>query len=299
MSDQILIVDDEVTLLNTLTEYLEIAGYHPTGALNAEEAVELLKTNDFQVVMTDVTLPGMDGMALTKIIKKEYNIDVIVMTGYRSDHSYEEAIEAGASDFVIKPFRFEELMLRLKRVLNERKLNQEQNRMMEKLKKLATIDGLTKLYNSRHFYNQLQLEVDRTIRYNHQLSLLLLDIDNFKQFNDTFGHLEGDQILVKLGRTILTCLRKMDSAYRYGGEEFTIILPETAGEEAITVAQRIRAKISAEVFIQPDDQKRGITASIGVTEYLPNESLSDFIKRSDKAMYTSKDQGRNKVTSLF
>jgi diguanylate cyclase (GGDEF)-like protein len=141
--------------------------------------------------------------------------------------------------------------------------------------------------------------VDRTIRYNHQLSLLLLDIDNFKQFNDTFGHLEGDQILVKLGRTILTCLRKMDSAYRYGGEEFTIILPETAGEEAITVAQRIRAKISAEVFIQPDDQKRGITASIGVTEYLPNESLSDFIKRSDKAMYTSKDQGRNKVTSLF
>ncbi len=299
MPAQILIVDDEVTLLNTLSEYLEIAGYHTVSALSAEEAVDLLKNNDFQVVMTDITLPGMDGLALTGIIKKNYSIDVIIMTGYRSDHSYEEAIEAGASDFVIKPFRFEELLLRLKRVLNERKVNQERNRMMEKLKKLATIDGLTKLYNSRHFYNQLQLEVGRTIRYNHQLSLLLLDIDNFKQFNDAFGHLEGDQLLMKLGRTILSCLREMDSAYRYGGEEFTIILPETTGEEAVTVAQRIRTQVNAEVSIKTNDQKHGITVSIGVTEYLPNESLSVFIKRADKAMYISKNQGRNKVSSLF
>lgn len=299
MPAQILIVDDEVTLLNTLTEYLEITGYPVKSAISAEEAVDLLEKNRFEVVITDIALPGMDGMALTKIIKKNYDIDVIVMTAYRSDHSYEEAIEAGASDFVIKPFGYEELLLRLKRVLNEQKLNREQNRMLEKLKRLATIDGLTKLYNSRHFYNQLQLEVDRTIRYNHQLSLMLLDIDKFKQFNDKFGHLDGDQILMKLGQTILSCLRKMDSAYRYGGEEFTIILPETTGEEAVTVAERIRTQVSTDVFIVSDSEKQGITVSIGVTQYLPNEPLSVFIKRSDKAMYMSKDLGRNRVSSLF
>lgn len=299
MPAQILIVDDEVTLLNTLTEYLEIAGYPAKSAISAEKASDLLRKKRFDVVITDIALPGMDGMALTELIKKNYDIDVIMMTAYRSDHSYEEAIEAGASDFVIKPFGYEELLLRLKRVLNERKLTHEQNRMLEKLKRLATIDGLTKLYNSRHFYNQLQLEVDRSIRYNHQLSLLLLDIDRFKQFNDSFGHLEGDQILMKLGKTVLSCLRKMDSAYRYGGEEFTIILPETTGEEAVTVAERIRIQVSNDVFIISGDQEQGITVSIGVTQYLPNEILSVFIKRSDEAMYVSKDRGRNRVAAIF
>jgi PleD family two-component response regulator len=107
-------------------------------------------------------------------------------------------------------------LLRLRRVLKERRLTQDRIHMLEKLKRLSITDGLTQLYNSRYFYNQLKIEIDRTTRYQRPLSLLLLDIDNFKDYNDNYGHLEGDKVLVRLGQVIKSCLRKMDSAYRYG-----------------------------------------------------------------------------------
>jgi diguanylate cyclase (GGDEF)-like protein len=187
----------------------------------------------------------------------------------------------------------------MRRVLKERQLSTERTRMMEKLQKLATTDGLTKLYNSRSFYSQLELEVDRFNRYKHPLSLLLLDIDNFKEFNDTYGHLEGDKVLVRFSQIIKDCLRANDSAYRYGGEEFTVILPETDGDKAKTVAQRIRSTLEAENFTPIPDQFEKITISIGVTQYFPKEELSAFIRRADQAMYFSKQNGRNRVTVLL
>jgi diguanylate cyclase (GGDEF)-like protein len=171
--------------------------------------------------------------------------------------------------------------------------------MMEKLQKLAITDGLTKLYNSRSFYTQLELEVDRFNRYKHPLALLLLDIDNFKEYNDTYGHLEGDKVLVRFSQIIKSCLRANDSAYRYGGEEFTVILPETNGDEAKTVAQRIRASLEAEKYKPVPGKVARITISIGVTQCYPKEELSTFIRRADKAMYLSKENGRNRVSVLL
>ena len=295
----VLIVDDDLSVRNTMHEYVANAGFNALAASSAEEALELISKNDFAVVITDIRLPGMGGLELTKVIKKKNGSDVIVVTGYSDDYSYEEAINIGASDFVIKPVRLEELLLRLKRGLKERQLSTERTRMMQKLQKLATTDGLTKLYNSRSFYTQLELEVDRYNRYKHPLSLLLLDIDNFKEFNDTFGHLEGDKVLVRFSQIIKSCLRINDSAYRYGGEEFTVILPETNGDEAKTVAQRIRSTLEAEKFTPGPDKNAKITISIGVTQYFPKEELSAFIRRADKAMYLSKKNGRNRVSVLL
>ncbi len=295
----VLIVDDDLSVRNTMHEYIANAGFSALAASTAEEALELISKNDFAVVITDIRLPGMGGLELTKVIKQKNGVDVIVVTGYSDDYSYEEAINIGASDFVIKPVRLEELLLRLKRVLKERQLSTERTRMMQKLQKLATTDGLTKLYNSRSFYSQLELEVDRYNRYRHPLSLLLLDIDNFKEFNDTFGHLEGDKVLVRFSQIIKSCLRTNDSAYRYGGEEFTVILPETNGDEAKTVAQRIRASLEFERFTPIPDKDAKITISIGVTQYFPKEELSAFIRRADKAMYLSKKNGRNRVSVLL
>lgn len=296
---RILIVDDEVGVRDSMYEFIEMAGYASVMAASAEEALDVLKTDTIQVVITDIMLPGMGGLELTKQIKRDYNSDVIVMTGYSGDYSYEEAINMGASDFVIKPVRLEELLLRLKRVLKERELTQERIRMMEKLQKLAITDGLTKLHNSRSFYSQLEVEVDRYNRYKHPLSLLLLDIDHFKQYNDTFGHLEGDKVLVRISQMIRSCLRKLDTAYRYGGEEFTVILPETSCEEAVLVAERIRNVVESEKFEHENGESTlPITISIGVTQYTEKEELSSFIQRADKAMYLSKQQGRNKVTPL-
>ena len=295
----ILIVDDDLSIRNTMQEYIKNAGFASQTASTAEEALELIKINKYAVVITDIRLPGMGGLELTKVIKHDNGADVIVVTGYSDDYSYEEAINIGASDFVIKPVRLEELLLRLRRVLKERQLSTERTRMMQKLQKLATTDGLTKLYNSRSFYSQLELEVDRYNRYKHPLSLLLLDIDNFKEFNDNFGHLEGDKVLVRFSQIIKSCLRTNDSAYRYGGEEFTVILPETNGDEAKTVAQRIRSSLETEKFKPIPDRNAKITISIGVTQYFPKEELSAFIRRADKAMYLSKKNGRNRVSVLL
>jgi diguanylate cyclase (GGDEF)-like protein len=296
---QVLIVDDDVAVRSTMNEYLLYAGYHSDSVSCAEEAIELLQKKSFHVVITDIILPAMGGLDLTKIIKKGQDTDVIVMTGYSDDYSYEEAINIGASDFVIKPVRLEELLLRLKRVLKERNLTKERIRMMEKLQKLAVTDGLTKLYNSRSFYSQLETEVDRFNRYKHPLALLLLDLDHFKEYNDNYGHLEGDKVLVRFSQIIKSCLRANDTAYRYGGEEFTVILPETGAEEAGTVAQRIRAALESERFVPLDGKPVKITISIGVTEYQAKEELSTFIQRADQAMYRSKQKGRNLVSMLY
>ncbi len=296
---QILIVDDDLAVRNTMNEYINSAGYESESASCAEEALERLEKKSFHVVITDIILPAMGGLELTKIIRNDKDSDVIVMTGYSDDYSYEEAINIGASDFVIKPVRLEELLLRLKRVLKERDLTKERIRMMEKLQKLAVTDGLTKLYNSRSFYSQLETEVDRFNRYKHPLALLLLDLDHFKDYNDTYGHLEGDKILVHFSQIIKSCLRANDTAYRYGGEEFTVILPETGGDEAGTVAQRIRAALEAERFSPVNGKKVKITISIGVTEYQLKEELSTFIQRADRAMYRSKQKGRNMVSMLY
>lgn len=279
-------------------EYIEMAGFETSTAESAEEALTLLEEVKVEIVVTDILLPAMDGLELTERAKRKFGADVIVMTGYSGDYSYEEAINKGASDFVFKPVRFEELLLRIKRVLKERQMSRERFEMLEKLKKLSITDGLTKLYNSRYFYAQVKSEIGRSNRYGHPLSLLLLDIDRFKEYNDTYGHLEGDKVLVKLGQTVKACLRKMDSAYRYGGEEFTVILPETVGEEAATVANRIRTAVEEDCFYPTAGEPVSITISVGVTEYTPEEDISTLIQRADQAMYQSKQSGRNKVSIL-
>jgi two-component system cell cycle response regulator len=299
MNDDILIVDDDEGIRDPMHEFMTKVGFNAFAAASAEEAIEVLKANTIEVVITDIKLPGQDGLELTDLIKANYDIDVIVMTGYRDNYSYEEAINKGASDFIFKPVRLEEVLLRLKRVLRERQLAKERVQISEKLEKLAITDGLTKLYNLRHFYNQLEVEVDRSNRYGHSLGLLLLDIDRFKVYNDTCGHLEGDKVLIKLCQIIRSCLRTMDSAYRYGGEEFTVILPETSGEEAETVAHRIRKAVETEKFFPEPNKPYQVTISIGVTEYCKEENFADFIKRADKAMYLSKLAGRNRVSTLF
>jgi diguanylate cyclase (GGDEF)-like protein len=295
----ILIVDDDSGTRNSIYEFIDMAGYKSFETSSAEEALEIIKTNTIHVVITDIRLPGMNGLELTDLIKNSYDTDVIVITGYIGDYSYEEAINKGASDFVSKPIRFEELLLRLRRVLRERNITKERALMLKRLQDLAITDGLTNLYNSRYFYKQLDSEVNRSKRYNHPLSLLFMDIDHFKHYNDNYGHLEGDKVLAGVGKVIKSCLRKMDTAYRYGGEEFTVILPETSRGEVMTVAKRIKDVMENKKFSPQSGKSVSITISIGATEYCRDERISEFVQRADKAMYLSKQRGRNQISTLF
>jgi len=294
----VLIVDDNTAILDTLEKHFAQYGCKTFLAGTAEEALDVLESNEIDIVLADIVLPGMDGLELTDTIRKEFEADTIVMTGYTDDFSYETAVTRGASDFVFKPIRLGELQLRIGRVLNERTLKHERDEMVEKLRELSTTDGLTGLYNSRHFYSQLKSEVSRSKRYHHPLSLLLLDIDRFKAYNDRYGHLEGDQVLARMAETLRSSLRTEDSAYRYGGEEFTVILPVTTCEKAMSVAERIRRSVEDLHFSPEAGVDASVTISIGVTDYRPGEDIPDFVRRSDKAMYASKEAGRNKVTSI-
>ena len=165
----------------------------------------------------------------------------------------------------------------------------------KKYKTLSITDSLTKLFNSRHFYHRLRAEMDRSIRYGHALSLLFFDIDDFKAYNDAYGHLEGDRVLARLAGVILRCLRKTDSAYRLGGEEFTAILPETEGIAAKEIADRIRLEFARERFYPQEGEEKSVTVSIGIAQFDFSESLTEFIRRADMNMYEAKTLGKNRI----
>ena len=196
---------------------------------------------------------------------------------------------------LFKPIRYEELLLRINRIIRERRLRDDREQMLQELKKLSIRDPLTELYNSRHFYSQLEKEIKRTDRYFHSLSLIFIDIDKFKAINDTYGHMIGDKILLLIADKINASLRSEDTAYRFAGDEFTVILPETNSEEAKIVADRIRSNIQNDSLVVRDKKITGITVSLGLAEYQRNEEIERFIHRADLAMYQSKGRGGNKV----
>jgi two-component system cell cycle response regulator len=180
----------------------------------------------------------------------------------------------------------------------ERKQTEEALRVSEKkYRELSITDDLTQLYNSRYFYNQLKMEMDRADRYGQPLTLLLLDLDDFKVFNDTYGHIEGDQVLSRLGQVVKRCLRQTDSAYRYGGEEFTILLPMTTSEDATVTAERIRTEFKKEIFFPLSGKNVHMTVSIGFAQYKPQEDMKVFVHRVDQLMYQAKKNGKDMVCS--
>jgi diguanylate cyclase (GGDEF)-like protein/PAS domain S-box-containing protein len=179
----------------------------------------------------------------------------------------------------------------------------ERKKTEAELKRLVITDDLTGLFNQRYFYAQVAREIEIVKRHGRQLSMFLADIDMFKDFNDTYGHWEGDNVLKKIGEILQKNIRMIDMAFRYGGEEFIVLLPETKYNDAIIVAERIRKAVAQTVFYpfsldgHPDIISK--TVSIGVTEFLHNDDIKSFLKRVDNAMYQAKKTGRNMVIPLM
>ncbi|MGA2782922.1 MAG: PAS domain S-box protein [Smithella sp.] len=182
------------------------------------------------------------------------------------------------------------------RDITEQKQAEEALRKSEhRYRELSIIDDLTQLYNSRHFSTQLEKEIERSNRYEQPLTLLLFDLDKFKDFNDTYGHVEGDYVLSRLGQVIKRCLRDPDSSYRYGGDEFTIMLPMTAKGEGMVTAQRIQMELRKENFSPLLGQEFHLAVSIGVAQYKPKEDMKAFVHRVDQLMYQAKKNGRDRI----
>ena len=286
MEIKILVVEDDVVVLNLLVEFLIKSGFKTKSAKSAEEAEEILKNEEINIAITDIKLPGTDGLQFTNRIKKKYNIDVIVMTGYSSEYSYEDAIKNGASDLILKPLKLYEVIFRINKVIKERSLLDERYKMIKELKRFIIEDALTGLYNSRYFFDQLDKEIKRSDRYLHPISLMFIDIDNFKGVNDTYGHMIGDKILALIAKRIKACLRSNDTAYRFAGDEFTIILPETTSSEA---------KFVHESLVVNEKEISETTLSIGITEYQMSEGYQEFVHRADVTMYEAKRSEGNSL----
>jgi len=180
-----------------------------------------------------------------------------------------------------------------KRVRAENALKESESKYRE----LSIIDGLTQLYNSRHYYRAIRMEINRAIRYQQPLTILFIDLDNFKQYNDAHGHLEGDKILSHLGNTIKKHMRQADSAYRYGGEEFILVLPMTNSTNGAVVAERIRAEFKKENFSTVPGKTIHMTISVGIAQHRPGEDIKTFTNRADQLMYRAKQNGKDRSCS--
>ncbi len=295
MVTKILVVEDDAVVSKLLFEFFIKSGFQIKTSQSAEEAEEILENEEINIVITDIKLPGIDGIKFTNNIRKKYNLDVIVMTAYSSEYSYVDAIKNGASDLIFKPIKLNELILRVNRVIKERSLLDNRDRMIKDLKRLTIEDSLTGLYNSRHFFDQLDKEIERSDRYLHPISLIFIDIDNFKVINDTYGHMIGDKVLSLIAKKIKASLRSHDTAYRFAGDEFTIILPETTSGKAKVVADRILVKFSNETLVVNEKTISEITLSIGIAEYQRNEEIQHFVHRADVTMYEAKGRSGNNV----
>jgi two-component system cell cycle response regulator len=164
----------------------------------------------------------------------------------------------------------------------------------KRYKELSIVDELTGLFNKRYFNQNLQREIERAERYGHPLALIMMDIDNFKHHNDTYGHADGDKVLEKLGGVIAESVRANDVACRYGGEEFAVILPETSGEDAIVVAERIRTSFFGVDFYPNPDEKVNKSLSLGIAQFAKGDNKINLIERADENLYEAKKQGKNR-----
>ncbi|MBW2609043.1 MAG: diguanylate cyclase [Deltaproteobacteria bacterium] len=271
--ESILIVDDDEYLRDTLEKLLKTLGFSTSSISNGSDALELLNEKEFTFVLTDMKMPGIDGMELIQKVSDNFDVNVIAMTGYAEGYKYVDVINAGASDFIKKPFGIEELEAKIRRILAERNLRKELNR-------LSITDSLTELFNQRHFYARLQDEVIRAERQRHPLSLILLDLNGFKKYNDTYGHLAGDEILRQAGVIINSSIREgVDSGYRYGGDEFTIILIDADMDIAKDIGLRVQNSFK---------ENEEVTVSLGYAKFDYGMSVTDLVSEADKDLYRAK-----------
>ena len=310
----ILIVDDKINNLIALEDAFSEIDATFIKATSGNDALREILKHDFALAILDVQMPEMDGYELAQLIrnrKKTSKLPIIFLSAiYSDDFHIFKGYDSGAVDFITKPFLPEILAgkilffieiylqkIRLKETIQElRKTKQlvlEQNR---KLKRLSTHDDLTGLYNRRHLVASLEQEFSRCHRHGTELSLVMLDLDHFKDINDNFGHEFGDYVLKIFSVLLRAAVRRSDLVFRFGGEEFIVLLPQTAADGAAKTAEKIRQECAERLI---DDGKYAVkmTVSIGVTSYNKelHRSAGCMISFADEALYKAKEGGRNRV----
>ncbi len=296
MNAKILLIDDEVEIRDLLTDLLEDEGYEVCQAKDGNNGLEVFQARSPDLVITDVRMPKKNGIELLKDIQESGSeVDVIILTGQSDEATAIDCLRAGAYDYLLKPIEDVELLLTaVSRALQKRHLEKQNKLLIKQLEDMVIRDPLTGLFNVRQLYTYLDEEISRSARYNHEFCLLFVDIDFFKKVNDTYGHQFGDYVLQTIGRIMKSALRSTNRLFRYGGEEFIIVLPETSRVEAINIIDRLMEAIRGHCF-QYEEHATSITVSIGGAVYPTHSSRKkDLIKIADQALYQAKQLGRNR-----
>ena len=305
----VLVVDDEDSIRLSLGRQIKKAGYGVSVAESGEKAMEVLLSNNgnIDIVLTDLVMEGIDGIQVLKNIKQlRPKVQVVVLTGFGSMESVMDAMRFGAHDYLLKPCKQEELLLRLARCVERIELEEALRKSMEdlaasnqELQRLSSLDGLTGIANRRYFDEYLEREWSLAVRNNIAMALIFIDADYFKLFNDVYGHQAGDDCLRKGARTINEPLKRpADFAARYGGEEFVVLLPGTEAAGAANLANEIRLRVEElEIPHTGSSAHKHVTISVGVGLMTParNSLSSELIKIADEALYKAKSNGRNRV----
>lgn len=319
---KILIVNDSKFKLNFIKSLLMQHGFH--NLITAKSAIEAIQRMEGlngeeeltpDLILMNLFMPKMDGIEACrriKSIKKLHDIPIIIITSSDGDQQIKKAFEAGATDFVPIPIREVELIarmqtaLRLKSEMDQRKAREEDLRQVmkqlneanQRLEALSYTDGLTGIYNRRYFDETLSQEWIRSIRFQRKLSLIMIDIDYFKRYNDRYGHQLGDKCLQQVASVLKGTVRGSDIVARYGGEEFVVILPETDKNGVLEVAQKLLQNVY-ELQVPHEDSEASpyVTISAGCCTMTPQSEMdmSELITIADQALYQAKKQGRNQV----
>jgi two-component system cell cycle response regulator len=294
----ILIAEDNELDAKIIRRYLQGEPYQIKLAKDGDEAIARAQHEKIDVILLDLLLPRKNGFEVCKTIKEmehTQNIQIIATTGLSDLDSKLKGIELGVDDYLVKPVNMHVLRMRVCSLVKKKAYLDKLCERYERAVYSAITDKLTGLYSRGYFDHFLDLEIKRSARQNAFLALLLIDIDDFKQINDTFGHLFGDRILSQLGELLKANIREIDMAARYGGEEFAVVMANTDLAEAEKVAERIRQSIQKYSFYP---MTLLLTVSIGIAMY-PSDaiSLDDLIERSDTSLYQAKRNGKNRVHS--
>ncbi len=291
---KILIAEDQPTAALLLRRFLECMGNEVFAAADGVEAWNALQTEHVPLLITDWMMPRMDGLELCQRIRTSDNEGytyVILLTARDCHHDRLVGLRAGADDFLTKPPNPEELAMRLEIAARILEVHETLRRQNARLADLATTDELTGVKNRRRFREDFEMQAALAAREQLPLSVVMLDVDNFKNFNDAFGHPAGDHALRSVAQTIREGVRLQDVVARYGGEEFVILLPASDLPAALETAERLRSAIE-----QHSGLARAVTASFGVaTATVGGMDIETLVEHADQALYNAKRSGRNCV----
>ncbi len=297
-----MVVDDDPGSLMVAKAVVEQAGYECLSATNGDAAWDLFQRYQPQVVVTDWMMPGMNGLELCKAIRsaeEDTYTYLVLLTSFGSQDAVLAGMEAGADDYVTKPLDPFTLRTRLLVALRVTALHSQLGKYRQELTRQARTDPLTRVDNRLKLTEDLELLHNRSQRYGGQYSLALCDVDYFKSFNDLQGHPAGDEALKAVARTLTRLSRDTDGVYRYGGEEFLLILPDQGAHDAEVAVERIRSGIESLAIAHTGNPLRVLTISAGISTFTADHAVSSgqLLKEADDALYSAKAAGRNRVAS--